>query len=74
MPACWNSAGGAMRLRQDDFTPERLAAEIARACQRAAKARSNGGGRPLAGRVDAAERLADLVHRRRSQENGEGTR
>ena len=35
-------AGGAMRLPQDEFTPERLAAEIARACQRAAKARSNG--------------------------------
>ena len=28
--------------RQDEFTPERLAAEIAAACQRAAKARSNG--------------------------------
>jgi UDP-N-acetylglucosamine--N-acetylmuramyl-(pentapeptide) pyrophosphoryl-undecaprenol N-acetylglucosamine transferase len=55
------NAGGAMRLLQDDFTPERLAAEIgalASAPQKlvamAAAARSQGA-------VDAAERLADLV-------------
>jgi len=54
-------AGGALRLRQDDFTPERLASEItafAAAPQRlatmAAAARSQGA-------LDAAERLADLV-------------
>ncbi len=54
-------AGGAMRLPQDDFTPDRLAAEIgalASAPQKlvamAAAARSQGA-------VDAAERLADLV-------------
>ena len=56
-------AGGAMRLRQDDFTPDRLAAEItalASAPQKlvamAAAARSQGA-------TDAAERLADLVLR-----------
>jgi UDP-N-acetylglucosamine--N-acetylmuramyl-(pentapeptide) pyrophosphoryl-undecaprenol N-acetylglucosamine transferase len=56
-------AGGAMRLRQDDFTPDRLAAEItalASAPQKlvamAAAARSQGA-------TDAAERLADLVSR-----------
>jgi UDP-N-acetylglucosamine--N-acetylmuramyl-(pentapeptide) pyrophosphoryl-undecaprenol N-acetylglucosamine transferase len=55
------NAGGAMRLLQDDFTPERLAAEIgalASAPQKlvamAAAARSQGA-------IDAAERLADLV-------------
>ncbi|HEX4237914.1 MAG TPA: UDP-N-acetylglucosamine--N-acetylmuramyl-(pentapeptide) pyrophosphoryl-undecaprenol N-acetylglucosamine transferase, partial [Xanthobacteraceae bacterium] len=54
-------AGGALRLVQVDFTPERLAAEIvalAGAPQRlvgmAAAARS-------LGRLDAAARLADLV-------------
>ena len=56
-------AGGAMRLRQDDFTPDRLAGEItalASAPQKlvamAAAARSQGA-------TDAAERLADLVLR-----------
>ncbi len=59
--AVLEQAGGAIRLRQDDFTPTRLAAEItalAGAPQRlaamAAAARS-------AGAIDAAERLADLV-------------
>ncbi len=54
-------AGGAIRLAQDAFTPERLAAEIgalAAAPQRlatmAAAARS-------VGRLDAADRLAELV-------------
>jgi UDP-N-acetylglucosamine--N-acetylmuramyl-(pentapeptide) pyrophosphoryl-undecaprenol N-acetylglucosamine transferase len=54
-------AGGAIRLRQDDFTPERLAGEItalATAPQKlvamAAAARSQGA-------PDAAERLAELV-------------
>jgi UDP-N-acetylglucosamine--N-acetylmuramyl-(pentapeptide) pyrophosphoryl-undecaprenol N-acetylglucosamine transferase len=53
--------GGAIRLRQDDFTPARLAAEITllaaepqRLAAMAAAARS-------AGAIDAAERLADLV-------------
>jgi len=57
------SAGGALRLRQDDFTPDRLAGEItalASAPQKlvamAAAARSQGA-------ADAAERLADLVIR-----------
>ena len=54
-------AGGALRLRQDDFTPERLAAEIAalaltpqKLVAMAAAARSQGA-------LDAADRLADLV-------------
>src|SRR5262249_33443520 len=64
-------AGGAMRLRQDDFTPDRLAGGKPAAPGRphkrlakspaAAKARSNGRGRPLAGR-----------HRRRRAAGGFG--
>ncbi len=55
------AAGGAIRIAQPDFTPDRLAAEItglagdpARLAHMAAAAKS-------AGTVDAAERLADLV-------------
>src|SRR6059058_3064116 len=54
-------ANGAIRIAQADFTPDRLAAEIsalaaepARLAAMAAKARG-------VGRLDAAERLADLV-------------
>ena len=54
-------AGGALRIEQRDFTPERLAAEIAglagdpgRLSRMAAAAKS-------AGTIDAAERLADVV-------------
>ena len=54
-------AGGALRLRQSEFTPDRLAAELsalaaepARLAQMAHAARS-------VGTLDAAERLADLV-------------
>jgi UDP-N-acetylglucosamine--N-acetylmuramyl-(pentapeptide) pyrophosphoryl-undecaprenol N-acetylglucosamine transferase len=55
------AAGGAIRIEQRDFTPERLAAEIARlAADPAALARMAQGSKS-AGTVDAAERLADLV-------------
>jgi UDP-N-acetylglucosamine--N-acetylmuramyl-(pentapeptide) pyrophosphoryl-undecaprenol N-acetylglucosamine transferase len=56
-------AGGAIKLAQEDFIPDRLAAEIsalAGAAQRlvamAAAARGQGA-------IDAAERLADLVEK-----------
>jgi UDP-N-acetylglucosamine--N-acetylmuramyl-(pentapeptide) pyrophosphoryl-undecaprenol N-acetylglucosamine transferase len=56
-----HDAGGAIRLMQEDFTPQRLAAAIAalaaapeRLTAMAARSRS-------VGRLDAAERLADLV-------------
>ena len=58
-----DAAGGAIRLVQEQFTPRRLAAEIAalagapeRLARMAAAARS-------LGRLDAADRLADLVLR-----------
>jgi UDP-N-acetylglucosamine--N-acetylmuramyl-(pentapeptide) pyrophosphoryl-undecaprenol N-acetylglucosamine transferase len=54
-------AGGAVRIEQRDFTPQRLAAEIARlAADPAALARMAAGAKS-AGTIDAAERLADLV-------------
>jgi UDP-N-acetylglucosamine--N-acetylmuramyl-(pentapeptide) pyrophosphoryl-undecaprenol N-acetylglucosamine transferase len=56
-------AGGAIRLEQSEFTPDRLAAEIgalaadpSRLAAMAAAARGTGG-------IDAADRLADLVLR-----------
>jgi len=54
-------AGGAIRLAQGEFTPDRLAAEIERlAAAPEALARMAQGARS-AGTLDAAERLADLV-------------
>jgi UDP-N-acetylglucosamine--N-acetylmuramyl-(pentapeptide) pyrophosphoryl-undecaprenol N-acetylglucosamine transferase len=54
-------AGGAIRLEQRDFTPERLAADIARlAADPAALARMAAAAKTC-GTLDAAERLADVV-------------
>jgi UDP-N-acetylglucosamine--N-acetylmuramyl-(pentapeptide) pyrophosphoryl-undecaprenol N-acetylglucosamine transferase len=54
-------AGGALRLRQDDFTPERLAAEIAALASAPQKLVAMATAARSQGAVDAAERLADLV-------------
>jgi UDP-N-acetylglucosamine--N-acetylmuramyl-(pentapeptide) pyrophosphoryl-undecaprenol N-acetylglucosamine transferase len=56
-----SQAGGSLRIAQSDFTPDRLAAEISAlaadpACLAAMASAARG-----AGRLDAAERLADLV-------------
>ena len=48
MRACWKRPAARMRLRQDEFTPERLARRDRAACQGPANARSNGGGRARA--------------------------
>ena len=58
-------AGGAIRLDQAEFTPERLAAEItaARRASRSALAAHGRGRQGRAARIDAADRLADLVLR-----------
>ena len=54
-------AGGAIRIEQRDFTPERLAAELARlAADPGALARMAEAAKS-AGSTDAAERLAELV-------------
>jgi UDP-N-acetylglucosamine--N-acetylmuramyl-(pentapeptide) pyrophosphoryl-undecaprenol N-acetylglucosamine transferase len=56
-------AGGAIVLRQDDFTPERLAEEIAALAADPAKLAAMAAGAKSAGVRDAADRLADLVLR-----------
>jgi UDP-N-acetylglucosamine--N-acetylmuramyl-(pentapeptide) pyrophosphoryl-undecaprenol N-acetylglucosamine transferase len=54
-------AGGAIRLDQADFTPERLAAEIAALAAQPARLLAMAKAAKAAGSIDAAERLADLV-------------
>ena len=55
------SAGGALRLPQDEFTPERLAAEITRLASAPEKLVAMAQAARSQGALDAAERLADLV-------------
>jgi UDP-N-acetylglucosamine--N-acetylmuramyl-(pentapeptide) pyrophosphoryl-undecaprenol N-acetylglucosamine transferase len=57
------NAGGAIVLRQDDFTPARLAAEIAALAADPQKLSVMAAGAKSAGVLDAADRLADLVLR-----------
>ncbi len=55
------AAGGAIRIEQRDFTPERLAAEISRLAGDSAQLARMAHAAKSAGTIDAAERLADLV-------------
>jgi UDP-N-acetylglucosamine--N-acetylmuramyl-(pentapeptide) pyrophosphoryl-undecaprenol N-acetylglucosamine transferase len=54
-------AGGAIRIEQRDFTPQRLADEIAALAADPARLTHMAQAAKAAGAVDAAERLADLV-------------
>ena len=54
-------AGGAIRIEQRDFTPERLASEIAVLAADPARLAGMAQAAKSAGSIDAAERLADLV-------------
>jgi UDP-N-acetylglucosamine--N-acetylmuramyl-(pentapeptide) pyrophosphoryl-undecaprenol N-acetylglucosamine transferase len=54
-------AGGALRLTQDKFTPHRLADEIAGLAAAAGRLQTMAAAAKSVGRLDAAERLADLV-------------
>jgi UDP-N-acetylglucosamine--N-acetylmuramyl-(pentapeptide) pyrophosphoryl-undecaprenol N-acetylglucosamine transferase len=54
-------AGGALRLVQDDFTPQRLAAEIAGLAATPQRLAAMAAAAKSIGRLDAADRLADLV-------------
>jgi UDP-N-acetylglucosamine--N-acetylmuramyl-(pentapeptide) pyrophosphoryl-undecaprenol N-acetylglucosamine transferase len=54
-------AGGAIRIAQADFTPDRLAAEISGLAAEPARLTAMAAGARAVGRLDAAERLADLV-------------
>jgi UDP-N-acetylglucosamine--N-acetylmuramyl-(pentapeptide) pyrophosphoryl-undecaprenol N-acetylglucosamine transferase len=56
-------AGGAIRLDQAEFTPDRLAAEIAALAAEPARLAGMARGARTMGAIDAAERLADLVLR-----------
>ena len=56
-------AGGAIVLRQDDFTPERLASEITALAAAPNRLAAMAAGAKSAGVLDAADRLADLVLR-----------
>jgi len=54
-------AGGAIRLPQAEFTPDRLAAEIAALAADPARLATMAAGARSAGMLDAADRLAELV-------------
>ena len=56
-------AGGAIRLDQAEFTPDRLAAEIAALAADPARLAAMAAASRSAGAIDAADRLADLVLR-----------
>jgi len=55
------AAGGAIRILQADFTPARLAAEIARLAAAPGELTAMAAAAKSAGILDAAERLADVV-------------
>lgn len=56
-----SQAGGAIRIAQPDFTPDRLAAEISALAAEPARLTAMAAGARTVGKLDAAERLADLV-------------
>jgi UDP-N-acetylglucosamine--N-acetylmuramyl-(pentapeptide) pyrophosphoryl-undecaprenol N-acetylglucosamine transferase len=56
-------AGGAITLVQSDFTPDRLASELARLAADPARLSAMAAAAKSCGTLDAAERLADLVMR-----------
>lgn len=56
-----DSAGGAITIVQGDFTPERLAAELAGLAAAPQRLAAMAAAAKSAGTLDAAERLADLV-------------
>jgi UDP-N-acetylglucosamine--N-acetylmuramyl-(pentapeptide) pyrophosphoryl-undecaprenol N-acetylglucosamine transferase len=57
------AAGGALLIRQDEFTAERLAQELSQLATKPAILAGMAAAARRAGRADAAERLADLVIR-----------
>jgi UDP-N-acetylglucosamine--N-acetylmuramyl-(pentapeptide) pyrophosphoryl-undecaprenol N-acetylglucosamine transferase len=56
-----SQAGGAIRIPQSDFTPDRLASEISALAAEPTRLAAMAAGARSVGRLDAAERLADLV-------------
>ena len=56
-----SQVGGALRIAQGEFTPDRLAADISAFAAEPAKLTAMASAARSVGRLDAAERLADLV-------------
>jgi UDP-N-acetylglucosamine--N-acetylmuramyl-(pentapeptide) pyrophosphoryl-undecaprenol N-acetylglucosamine transferase len=56
-----SQAGGALRLPQSEFTPERLASELSALVAEPSRLSAMADAARQSGRLDAAERLADLV-------------
>jgi UDP-N-acetylglucosamine--N-acetylmuramyl-(pentapeptide) pyrophosphoryl-undecaprenol N-acetylglucosamine transferase len=56
-----SQVGGALRIAQSEFTPDRLAAEISTLAAEPQRLAAMASAARGAGRLDAAERLADLV-------------
>jgi UDP-N-acetylglucosamine--N-acetylmuramyl-(pentapeptide) pyrophosphoryl-undecaprenol N-acetylglucosamine transferase len=56
-------AGGAIRIPQAEFTPDRLAADISALAAEPSRLKAMAGAARGIGKLDAAERLADLVVR-----------
>lgn len=55
------NVGGAIRITQSEFTPDRLAAEISALAAEPVRLADMANGAKSVGKLDAAERLADLV-------------
>ncbi len=56
-----SQAGGALRIVQSEFTPDRLASEISALATEPSRLAAMAAAARTVGRLDAAERLADLV-------------
>ena len=56
-----SQANGGLRIAQAEFTPDRLAAEISALAAEPARLAAMAAAARSVGRLDAAERLADLV-------------
>jgi UDP-N-acetylglucosamine--N-acetylmuramyl-(pentapeptide) pyrophosphoryl-undecaprenol N-acetylglucosamine transferase len=56
-----SQVNGALRIPQSEFTPDRLASEISALAAEPQRLAAMAAGARSAGRLDAAERLADLV-------------
>ena len=61
MPACWRKWMGLYGFRKENFTSDRLAAEISAFAAEPARLTAMASAARNVGRLDAAERLADLV-------------
>ena len=61
MPACCRRPTARLRIRQAEFTPDWLATEISAFAAEPARLTAMAANARKVGRLDAAERLADLV-------------